>query len=117
VYGIPVGNRIEASQSMKPVRVEPEAKEELAAAAGLYENRREGLGNELIMEVDAVFAAIALDPTRFPLSIGGYPAPSASRSRRAFPVHRGLHRCPFRNPSHRDSPRTTATRILGRSIS
>ena len=44
---------------MKTVRVEPEAKEELAAAALWYEQRREGLGRELLAEVDAVLAAIA----------------------------------------------------------
>ena len=32
---------------MKPVRVEREAKQELAAAAAWYEERREGLGREL----------------------------------------------------------------------
>ena len=58
---------------MKPVRVEPEAKQELAAAAAWYETRREGLGHELIVEVDAVFAAIARSSTRFPL----YPRVSA----------------------------------------
>ena len=52
---------------MKPVRVEPEAKQELAAAAAWYEERREGLGLELVAEVDAVFAAIARSPSRFPL--------------------------------------------------
>jgi toxin ParE1/3/4 len=52
---------------VKPVRVEPEAKEELAAAAAWYEERREGLGLELMAEVDAVFAAIARSPSRFPL--------------------------------------------------
>jgi toxin ParE1/3/4 len=52
---------------MKPIRVEPEAKEELAAAAAWYESRREGLGRELVVEVDAVFAAIVRNPTRFPL--------------------------------------------------
>jgi toxin ParE1/3/4 len=52
---------------VKPVRVEPEAKEELAAAAAWYEERREGLGLELIAEVDAVFSAIARSPSRFPL--------------------------------------------------
>ena len=58
---------------MKPVRVEPEAKQELAAAAAWYEQRREGLGRELVAEVDAVFAAIARSPGRFPL----YPRVSA----------------------------------------
>ena len=33
---------------MKPLRVEPEAKQELAAAVAWYEERREGLGRELI---------------------------------------------------------------------
>jgi hypothetical protein len=52
---------------VKPVRVEPEAKEELAAAAAWYERRRAGLGLELLAELDAAFAAIARDPDRFPL--------------------------------------------------
>ena len=52
---------------MKPVRVEPEAKQELAAAAAWYEWRREGLGLELVGEVDAVFEAIARSPGRFPI--------------------------------------------------
>jgi plasmid stabilization system protein ParE len=52
---------------MKPVRVEPEAKEELAAAVAWYESRREGLGREFIVEIDVVFAAIARTPARFPL--------------------------------------------------
>jgi plasmid stabilization system protein ParE len=52
---------------VKPVRVEPEAKQELAAAAGWYEEQREGLGLELLAEVDAVFTAIARAPSRFPL--------------------------------------------------
>ena len=51
---------------MKTVRVEPEAKQELAAAAAWYEERREGLGLELVAEVDAVFMAIARNPSRFP---------------------------------------------------
>jgi toxin ParE1/3/4 len=51
---------------VKPVRVEPEAKQELAAAAAWYEKRREGLGLELLAEVDAAFTAIARSPSRFP---------------------------------------------------
>jgi toxin ParE1/3/4 len=51
---------------VKSVRVEPEAKEELAAAASWYEERREGLGVELLAEVDALFTAIARNPSRFP---------------------------------------------------
>jgi plasmid stabilization system protein ParE len=52
---------------VKPVRVEPEAKQELAAAAAWYDERREGLGRQLVEEVDAVFVAIARTPSRFPL--------------------------------------------------
>jgi plasmid stabilization system protein ParE len=51
---------------VKTVRVEPEAKQELAAAAAWYEERRGGLGLELVAEVDAVFMAIARNPSRFP---------------------------------------------------
>jgi plasmid stabilization system protein ParE len=51
---------------VKPVRVEPEAKQELAAAITWYEERHEGLGSQLLEEVDALFAAIALSPSRFP---------------------------------------------------
>jgi hypothetical protein len=51
---------------VKPVRVELEAKQELAAAAAWYEERREGLGFELVAEVDAVFAAIGRSPSRLP---------------------------------------------------
>ena len=50
---------------MKSIRLEPEAKQELTAAATRYEQRREGLGRELISEVDAVLAAIARNPARF----------------------------------------------------
>jgi toxin ParE1/3/4 len=52
---------------VKPIRVEPEAKQELAAAVAWYEQRREGLGRELLAEVDAVLAAMARSPSRFPL--------------------------------------------------
>jgi toxin ParE1/3/4 len=52
---------------VKPVRVEPEAKQELSAAAEWYEQQREGLGRELLAEVDAVFTEIARNPSRFPL--------------------------------------------------
>jgi toxin ParE1/3/4 len=52
---------------VKRVRVEPEAKQELAAAATWYEQKREGLGRELLAEVDAVFTAVARSPGRYPL--------------------------------------------------
>jgi len=60
---------------VKPVRVEPEATQELAAAVAWYEERREGLGRGLVEEVDAVFAASAVlgvrraAARRFPYSI------------------------------------------------
>ena len=64
---------------MKTVRVEPEAKQELAAAAVWYEQRREGLGRELLAEVDAVLAAIARSPSRFPLAIAFIELPTVVR--------------------------------------
>lgn len=71
---------------MKPVRIEPEAKQELASAAEWYELRREGLGRELLSEVDAVLAAIARDPLRFPPYPGVDPSLSVRRaSTRRFP--------------------------------
>jgi len=69
---------------VKPVRVEPEAKQELAAAAGWYEERREGLGLELVAEIDAVFAAIARTPGRFPL----YPRVAPELGVRRAAAHR-----------------------------
>jgi plasmid stabilization system protein ParE len=51
---------------VKPIRIEPEAKQELAAAPAWYEERREGLARQLVDEVDAVFAAMARRPGRFP---------------------------------------------------
>lgn len=71
---------------MKPVRVEPEAKQELAAAAAWYEERHEGLGRELVEEVDAVLAAIAPAPNRFPLYPRVAPALGVRRAAaRRFP--------------------------------
>lgn len=37
---------------MKPIRVEPEAKQETEAAVGWYERRRQGLGLELLGELE-----------------------------------------------------------------
>jgi toxin ParE1/3/4 len=51
---------------VKPIRVETEAKRELAAAIAWYEQRREGLGREFLAELDALLAAVARDPARFP---------------------------------------------------
>jgi toxin ParE1/3/4 len=52
---------------VKSVRVEPDAKQELAAAARWYEQRREALGRELLAEIDGTLVAIARTPSRFPL--------------------------------------------------
>ncbi len=99
---------------MKTVRVEPEAKQELAAAAAWYEERREGLGLELMAEVDAVFAAIARNPSRFP----PYPrvAPELGRASRRCStlsifdrVHRASQGCSCSGCRSREA----ATRLLG----
>jgi toxin ParE1/3/4 len=58
---------------VKPIRVEPEAKRELAAAIAWYEQRREGLGREFLAELDALLAAVAHAPARFPLYPGVTP--------------------------------------------
>lgn len=58
---------------MKPIRIEPEAIEELSAAAEWYERRREGLGSEFIAAVDAVLATVGRDPGRFPSYPGSDP--------------------------------------------
>jgi toxin ParE1/3/4 len=72
---------------VKTVRVEPEAKQELAAAAAWYERRREGLGLELVAEVDAVFAAITWQPEPVSaISARGTRAWSSSRCRSALPL-------------------------------
>jgi plasmid stabilization system protein ParE len=69
---------------VKPVRVEPEATQELAAAAAWYEQRREGLGLELLAEIDAVIASIARGPSRFPL----YPRVAGELTVRRAPARR-----------------------------
>jgi toxin ParE1/3/4 len=65
---------------MKPVRIEPEATEELAAAAEWYEHRREGLGRELLAAVDAVLAMVAHDAGRFPPYPGSDPRLAVRRA-------------------------------------
>ncbi len=92
--------------AVKPVRVEPEAKQELAAAATWYEQQREGLGRELLAEVDAVFTAIARSPSRFPL----YPRVASDlgvrrAAARRFPLLDRLHRAGDRRSRSRDRPR------------
>ncbi|HEX4405186.1 MAG TPA: type II toxin-antitoxin system RelE/ParE family toxin [Polyangia bacterium] len=71
---------------MKPIRIEPEATEELAAAVDWYELRRKGLGRELLTAVDAVLEAAARDPERFPLYPGAEPSLAVRRvATRRFP--------------------------------
>jgi hypothetical protein len=44
---------------MKPVRVDPEAADELAAAAEWYDAQRAGLGGELLDAIDDAVARLA----------------------------------------------------------
>ena len=46
-----------------PLVIQPEAEADLARAYAWYENRRPGLGAELLDEVDLVFSRIAENPT------------------------------------------------------
>ena len=76
---------------MKTVRVEPEAKQELAAAAVWYEQRREGLGRELLAEVDA-------------RRLAGEGAPPRSGTRRAPRQRAGTTGVSVRGRVHRFGP-------------
>ena len=66
----------------QPIQVRPEAEDDLAEAALWYEAQRLGLGRRFLDEVEAVFAAIAERPLRFP--------PLHRQTRRAL-----LHRFPY----------------------
>lgn len=61
-----------------PVYVEPEAQAELREAARWYEARRDGLGVELILEVDRTYQNVAARPQSYPL------VPGAADVRRAL---------------------------------
>lgn len=52
---------------MKPVVFDSEADEELRAAASFYEERRAGLGDDLMAEVEQCVLRIAQSPRAFPL--------------------------------------------------
>jgi toxin ParE1/3/4 len=52
------------------VVVHDEADAELAAAADWYEQEREGLGDDLLVEADRVLSAIAASPTTWPFVSG-----------------------------------------------
>jgi hypothetical protein len=56
------------------VEVQPLAEQELAEAAGWYEEQAPGVGLEFLRAVDATFAAIGREPSMFP---HGVPRPSA----------------------------------------
>ena len=49
------------------VRLHPEARDELRAAALWYDERRAGLGGDLVAEVAATLDRIAAAPRSFPL--------------------------------------------------
>ena len=84
-------DRIEAPSIVKPIRVEPEVNAELAAAVAWYEDRRPGLGRELLAEIDSVFAAIARSPSRFP----AYPRVERDLGVRRVATRRFLTQSPF----------------------
>ncbi len=52
---------------MTYVEVQPLAEQELAEAAGWYEEQAPGVGLEFLRAVDATFAAIGREPSMFPL--------------------------------------------------
>ena len=50
--------------------VRPIARSELAESSAWYESRKDGLGVELVMAVEAVFGEITTQPNRFPIAVG-----------------------------------------------
>jgi toxin ParE1/3/4 len=71
----------------KPVRAEPEADEELRAAARWYERRRPGLGREFLAAIGAAVELVQRHPA------GGSRVPKVKRT---FPVRRLiLRRFPY----------------------
>lgn len=51
----------------RPVIVRPEARQELAEAYRWYEDKRVGLGEELLLVVDAAIEQIRRSPETFPI--------------------------------------------------
>lgn len=49
------------------VRLRADAESDLRAAMAWYESEREGLGDELLADVDGVLASVAERPASFPL--------------------------------------------------
>ncbi len=50
-----------------PVRLRPEAEEDLLDAASWYEQHRESLGREFLDAVEVVLAAVSENPRRYPV--------------------------------------------------
>jgi hypothetical protein len=55
---------------MKPVRLDAHAVEEVRTARGWYEAEVEGLGDELLTDLDQTLAQVRRAPRRFPLAKG-----------------------------------------------
>jgi plasmid stabilization system protein ParE len=70
------------------LRVSREAEQELTAAVAWYEERSEGLGIELVIEVDRVFARILSRPLEAPLWREGRPYRKKVLTRFPFVVFR-----------------------------
>ena len=49
------------------IRLRAEAESDLRAALAWYEREREGLGEELLADLNSTFAAMAESPTSFPM--------------------------------------------------
>jgi plasmid stabilization system protein ParE len=58
----------------------PEAAAEMHEAADWYDGQRDGLGDELMDEVNATIREIAADPTRFPRYEGRQLKPTVRRA-------------------------------------
>jgi hypothetical protein len=63
-------DRVEAGAQVGGVRFDPEASSELEEAAGWYEARESGLGNELLDEVARLLPALIRRPDSFPRLLG-----------------------------------------------
>jgi hypothetical protein len=68
----------------KPLVIEPEAEADIAAAHRWYEQRREGLGDDFLLCVEAALHAIAERPKSFP---------RIHKSARRVLMHRFLMQC------------------------
>lgn len=72
---------------VRTVNLEPEAEQELAAAYEWYESKLDGLGEELLSEVDSAIERISRSPGVFPLVHGPARAQHVRRALlRRFPL-------------------------------